>query len=159
MSSPRLRQRCYPVPPPPSSLPLFADDARTKATWQRLGFAFTTTEELQRYGVTHHDLLHMDNTVQVWGGKGLLLCCAVLCWEAGKRMRCSLVCWHQGLLCAEGWGWVWEGVLWERGCEAAQQQGRERSRMSHVRRQTCTMLLACCYQCLLLATVAAITAD
>jgi hypothetical protein len=42
-----------------------ADDARTKATWQRLGFAFTSSEELARYGVTHHDLLHMDNTVQV----------------------------------------------------------------------------------------------
>lgn len=41
------------------------DDPRTKATWQRLGFAFTTTEELQRHGVTHHDLLHMDNTVQM----------------------------------------------------------------------------------------------
>lgn len=41
------------------------DDARTKATWQRLGFAFTTTHDLQRYGVTHHDLLHMDNTVQM----------------------------------------------------------------------------------------------
>lgn len=41
-----------------------ADDARTKATWQRLGFAFTAAGDLHRYGVTHHDLLHMDNTVQ-----------------------------------------------------------------------------------------------
>lgn len=41
-----------------------ADDARTKATWQRLGFSFTATQDLQRFGVTHHDLLHMDNTVQ-----------------------------------------------------------------------------------------------
>ncbi|PRW33111.1 RING FYVE PHD zinc finger [Chlorella sorokiniana] len=42
------------------------DDARTKATWQRLGFSFVTQEQLQRLGVTHHDLLHMDNTVQMY---------------------------------------------------------------------------------------------
>jgi hypothetical protein len=41
------------------------DDARTKATWQRLGFCFASGEDLKRLGVTHHDLLHMDNTVQM----------------------------------------------------------------------------------------------
>lgn len=41
------------------------DDARTKATWRRLGFAETTQEELAAWGITSHDLLHMDNTVQM----------------------------------------------------------------------------------------------
>eukprot|EP00887_Chlorella_sp_A99_P000558 scaffold17.g558.t1 len=47
------------------------DDARTKATWQRLGFTFTSRGEMaERWGVTPHDLLHMDNTVQARGGGG-----------------------------------------------------------------------------------------
>lgn len=41
------------------------DDVRTKATWQALGFSFTQPEELQGWGVSHYDLLHMDNTVQM----------------------------------------------------------------------------------------------
>lgn len=41
------------------------DDPRVKGTWQRLGFSFTTREDLEAMGVTRHDLLHMDNTVQM----------------------------------------------------------------------------------------------
>ena len=41
------------------------DDTRVKNTWKRLGFDFTTKEELEAMGVTRHDLLHMDNTVQM----------------------------------------------------------------------------------------------
>jgi len=41
------------------------DDPKVKGTWQRLGFAFTTKEDLEAMGVTRHDLLHMDNTVQM----------------------------------------------------------------------------------------------
>ncbi len=41
------------------------DDARVKATWRQLGFEFTTPADLARFGVSRHDLLHMDNTVQM----------------------------------------------------------------------------------------------
>jgi hypothetical protein len=41
------------------------DDLRVKSTWQRLGFSFTSKEDLERFGVSRHDLLHMDNTVQM----------------------------------------------------------------------------------------------
>ena len=41
------------------------DDTRVKNTWRRLGFSFTTKEDLEKMGVTRHDLLHMDNTVQM----------------------------------------------------------------------------------------------
>lgn len=41
------------------------DDQRVKGTWQRLGLSFTTGEDLDKWGVTPHDLLHMDNTVQM----------------------------------------------------------------------------------------------
>lgn len=51
------------------SIPLIllcsTDDVKTKSTWQALGFSFTTPEDLNRFGVTPHDLLHMDNTVQM----------------------------------------------------------------------------------------------
>ena len=51
------------------SIPLIllcsTDDPVTRNTWQRLGFVFTTEEDLQRFGVGPRDLLHMDNTVQV----------------------------------------------------------------------------------------------
>jgi hypothetical protein len=36
-----------------------------KNTWLRLGFQFTNKEDLDAMGVTRHDLLHMDNTVQM----------------------------------------------------------------------------------------------
>ena len=55
------------------------DDALTRATWTRLGFVFTSPEDLQRFGVAKGDLLHMDNTVQVGTSKGsfqrLVACC------------------------------------------------------------------------------------
>jgi hypothetical protein len=41
------------------------DDPKVKATWQRLGFSFTSKEDLEAFGVSRHDLLHMDNTVQM----------------------------------------------------------------------------------------------
>lgn len=41
------------------------DDNKVKNTWQRLGFQFTTEEQLKEFGITRHDLLHMDNTVQM----------------------------------------------------------------------------------------------
>jgi len=41
------------------------DDPRVKGTWQHLGFKFTSKEDLHAMGVTRHDLLHMDNTVQM----------------------------------------------------------------------------------------------
>jgi hypothetical protein len=41
------------------------DDARVKNTWRRLGLYFTNKEYLETWGVTRHDLLHMDNTVQM----------------------------------------------------------------------------------------------
>jgi GNAT superfamily N-acetyltransferase len=41
------------------------DDPRVKNTWRRLGFHFTTKDDLDKMGVTRHDLLHMDNTVQM----------------------------------------------------------------------------------------------
>jgi len=42
------------------------DDPKVKGTWQRLGLSFTTPEDLKKWGVTPHDLLHMDNTVQMY---------------------------------------------------------------------------------------------
>ncbi len=48
------------------------DDPVTRATWLRLGFCFTSQEDLKRFGVGPRDLLHMDNTVQVWCQPG---CC------------------------------------------------------------------------------------
>lgn len=41
------------------------DDPKVKGTWSHLGFQFTTKEQLDSFGVTRHDLLHMDNTVQM----------------------------------------------------------------------------------------------
>ena len=41
------------------------DDTRVKNTWQRLGFSFSSKDRLEEWGVTRHDLLHMDNTVQM----------------------------------------------------------------------------------------------
>lgn len=41
------------------------DDPKVKGTWSHLGFQFTTKEQLEEFGVTRHDLLHMDNTVQM----------------------------------------------------------------------------------------------
>ncbi|KAK9803295.1 hypothetical protein WJX72_009402 [[Myrmecia] bisecta] len=41
------------------------DDPVTKATWKRLGFEFTSEEDMQSFGVDPADLLHMDNTVQM----------------------------------------------------------------------------------------------
>ena len=73
---PTSRLPTFPCPRPPSNRPTAADDARTKATWQRLGFSFTTPEDLRRGGVTHHDLLHMDNTVQV----GWVVGCECVRW-------------------------------------------------------------------------------
>jgi hypothetical protein len=34
-------------------------------TWRRLGFVFTTAEDLTAFGILHTDLIHMDNTVQM----------------------------------------------------------------------------------------------
>lgn len=53
----------------PSALTRAADDPKTRATWRQLGFQLTSQEKLDELGVTHMDLLHMDNTVQVksWG--------------------------------------------------------------------------------------------
>lgn len=63
-----------------------ADDPRTKATWQRLGFSFADAEQLQKMGVTHHDLLHMDNTVQVrcllYSTSHFSLACLLACLRA-----------------------------------------------------------------------------
>lgn len=60
------------------------DDAKTKATWTALGFGFTRAEQLQQWGVQHHDLLHMDNTVQV-GQAGCGAVCVCVCggWGGG----------------------------------------------------------------------------
>lgn len=41
------------------------DDPKVKGTWSHLGFEFTTKEQLESFGVSRHDLLHMDNTVQM----------------------------------------------------------------------------------------------
>ena len=41
------------------------DDPKVKGTWSHLGFKFTSKEDLEAMGVTRHDLLHMDNTVQM----------------------------------------------------------------------------------------------
>jgi len=41
------------------------DDPKVKNLWSHLGFSFTTKEDLESFGVTRHDLLHMDNTVQM----------------------------------------------------------------------------------------------
>jgi len=41
------------------------DDPKVKNLWSHLGFSFTTKEDLTSFGVTRHDLLHMDNTVQM----------------------------------------------------------------------------------------------
>ena len=34
-------------------------------TWRRLGFVFTSAEDLTAFGIMHADLIHMDNTVQM----------------------------------------------------------------------------------------------
>jgi hypothetical protein len=49
----------------PTILLCSTDDAKVKGTWQRLGFSFTEKADLERFGVTSHDLIHMDNTVQM----------------------------------------------------------------------------------------------
>jgi GNAT superfamily N-acetyltransferase len=41
------------------------DDPKVKNLWSHLGFSFTSKEHLESFGVTRHDLLHMDNTVQM----------------------------------------------------------------------------------------------
>ena len=41
------------------------DDPKVKGTWSHLGFQFTSKEQLEEMGVSRHDLLHMDNTVQM----------------------------------------------------------------------------------------------
>lgn len=49
----------------PTILLCSTDDTRVKSLWSHLGFSFTTKEDLESIGVTRHDLLHMDNTVQM----------------------------------------------------------------------------------------------
>ncbi len=41
------------------------DDPKVKNLWSHLGFSFTSSDDLLSFGVTRHDLLHMDNTVQM----------------------------------------------------------------------------------------------
>lgn len=41
------------------------DDPKVKGTWSHLGFKFTSKADLDAMGVSRHDLLHMDNTVQM----------------------------------------------------------------------------------------------
>jgi hypothetical protein len=64
-------------------MPYSTDDPITKATWQRLGFEFTSEEALKEFGVGPKDLLHMDNTVQMHK------------WVPSPRTWKSLVLKHQ----------------------------------------------------------------
>ena len=49
----------------PKILLCSTDDPKVKGTWSHLGFQFTSKEQLEEMGVSRHDLLHMDNTVQM----------------------------------------------------------------------------------------------
>lgn len=42
-----------------------ADTFALQETWKKLGFVYTTEEDLAALGILHTDLLHMDNTVQM----------------------------------------------------------------------------------------------
>ncbi|KAL6782775.1 hypothetical protein ACKKBG_A08095 [Auxenochlorella protothecoides x Auxenochlorella symbiontica] len=49
----------------PTILLCSTDDPKTRGTWQQLGFQVSSQSQLDALGVTHMDLLHMDNTVQM----------------------------------------------------------------------------------------------
>jgi hypothetical protein len=77
------------------------DDAKTKATWQRLGFEFTQPGDLERFGVQGRDLLHMDNTVQVrawapregcWGRREARCCCCTCGGDSAAALARSATC-------------------------------------------------------------------